>query len=325
MRKHTLRSMLLSVMVVMMLMSSVPAFAATNPAQSAATACNRAEFVADVTVKDGSTFQPGERFTKTWRIRNTGSCRWNTGYALVFVGGTQMSRRTVVQIPERVRPGQTVEVSVKMRAPEKVGDYRSYWMMRDDDGKRFGFGSKANTSIWASIKVKIGASSNVSFSFAGAYAKAFWRNANGSVPREGALDNPAGYVGRGSSTKLENGTAVGGSSLVVHPQWIAGGEIRGRYENVKIQRGDTFQATIGLMNGSDTGNVVFELRYRVNGQAPQTLKTWRQTYDGKVKAVEYDLSSLAGKTVTIFLIVRDSGSGDIADTYAAWVNPRIVR
>ena len=49
-------------------------------------ACDQAAFIRDVTVPDGSPFAPGETFTKTWRLQNTGTCTWTTSnYTLVYV------------------------------------------------------------------------------------------------------------------------------------------------------------------------------------------------------------------------------------------------
>ncbi len=46
-------------------------------------------FVADVTVPEGTEIPPGKSFTKTWRVRNTGTCPWKAGTGLVFVSGDQ--------------------------------------------------------------------------------------------------------------------------------------------------------------------------------------------------------------------------------------------
>ncbi|HEY77099.1 MAG TPA: hypothetical protein G4O00_13155, partial [Thermoflexia bacterium] len=45
------------------------------PDITAQTGCTlNGAFVADVTVPDNSTFPPNTPFTKTWRLRNTGTC-----------------------------------------------------------------------------------------------------------------------------------------------------------------------------------------------------------------------------------------------------------
>src|SRR5690349_5782138 len=46
--------------------------------------CDKVQFVADVTVPDGTNFPPKATFTKTWRLKNIGSCTWTTSYQIVF-------------------------------------------------------------------------------------------------------------------------------------------------------------------------------------------------------------------------------------------------
>lgn len=110
-----------------------------------------AAFVADVTIADGSYVAPGSTFTKTWRIRNNGTTTWNTNYKLVFVSGTQMSSQTSVNLPYNVMPGQTVDISVQMTAPQETGSYKSSWMLMNDSGTQFGVGSNCQTPVWAQI------------------------------------------------------------------------------------------------------------------------------------------------------------------------------
>jgi len=46
--------------------------------------CDAASFVRDVTVPDGTKMEPGDDFTKTWRLLNAGTCSWTTAYRLVL-------------------------------------------------------------------------------------------------------------------------------------------------------------------------------------------------------------------------------------------------
>jgi hypothetical protein len=66
------------------------ATAGTPAATSALLQGERATFVADVTVPDGTIYKTGDVFTKTWRIRNAGTSTWTPGYALVFISGEKM-------------------------------------------------------------------------------------------------------------------------------------------------------------------------------------------------------------------------------------------
>lgn len=96
-----------------------------------------AAFVADVTVPDGTVFAPGARIDKIWRIRNSGSCPWESGYTWVFVSGDQMSAPASQAVPATAA-GATVDIGVTMYAPDTPGTYTSYWRMKSPGGQVFG-------------------------------------------------------------------------------------------------------------------------------------------------------------------------------------------
>ena len=94
--------------------------------------CDRALFVTDVTIPDGSVMAPGQTFTKTWRLKNVGNCSWS-GYSLVFDAGNSMSGAASTAIGTTA-PGGTVDVSISLTAPATSGSYRGYWRVRNASG-----------------------------------------------------------------------------------------------------------------------------------------------------------------------------------------------
>ncbi len=115
--------------------------------------CNRATFITDVTVPDGQQFTSGATFTKTWRLQNSGSCTWTSGYTLVFDHGDQMGGPASQQLTTgTVNPGQSIDVSVPLRAPGPPGTYKGYWKIRSGDGIVFGVGSSGSVAFWVEIK-----------------------------------------------------------------------------------------------------------------------------------------------------------------------------
>jgi hypothetical protein len=46
------------------------------PAATVTQDCDKADFVTDVTIPDDTVLDPGESFTKTWRLKNSGTCSW---------------------------------------------------------------------------------------------------------------------------------------------------------------------------------------------------------------------------------------------------------
>ncbi|HQE92807.1 MAG TPA: NBR1-Ig-like domain-containing protein [Anaerolineae bacterium] len=89
-------------------------------------------FIADVTVPDNTHFQKGEKFTKTWRMKNIGSKDWPKDTVLVFVSGEPMTEVTQVEIGE-VKAGENVDISVDMVAPNADGTYKGNWQIQAGD------------------------------------------------------------------------------------------------------------------------------------------------------------------------------------------------
>ncbi len=138
--------------------SPVPPTTATIPPGETVTPtpteapCNQAAFVADVTIPDGTLMMPGERFVKTWRLRNTGACAWTPDYSLVFDHGVLMGGPKETPLDETVHPGETVDLSVELYAPQEAGMYQGFWRLRSPAGGMFGVGPEG-APFWVSIVV----------------------------------------------------------------------------------------------------------------------------------------------------------------------------
>ena len=108
-----------------------PTFPPTVPPTSTQE-CDKAQFITDVTIPDGTVKSPGEAFIKTWRLKNIGACSW-TGYSLIFDNGNNMSGPASSAI-SNTPPGGTVDISVNLVAPAAAGEYRGYWRIRNLSG-----------------------------------------------------------------------------------------------------------------------------------------------------------------------------------------------
>jgi hypothetical protein len=111
--------------------------------------CNRAQFVSDVSIPDGTNIKTGAAFTKTWRLKNNGSCTWTSSYQLIFDKGDQMSGPLTQPLLGNVAPGQEVDISVNLIAPAAAGTYKGYWQLRDQNGVLFGL---SGGSFWVDIR-----------------------------------------------------------------------------------------------------------------------------------------------------------------------------
>jgi uncharacterized protein YkwD len=110
-----------------------------------------AAFVSDVTIPDGTSVSAGTSFTKTWQIENTGTCTWTIQYKLVFAQGEQMDAPVTTEIMPPTAPGDTIEISVEMVAPETNGTYRADFQLIDPHGAPVPIDS--GSYLWTSIVV----------------------------------------------------------------------------------------------------------------------------------------------------------------------------
>lgn len=100
-------------------------------------ACDNAQWVSDVTIPDNTVMTPGQTFTKTWSIKNAGTCKWTTSYKLVFLSGSAMGG-TSTALTAAVEAGHADNVSISMVAPITKGTYTGYWIMQNAAGQTFG-------------------------------------------------------------------------------------------------------------------------------------------------------------------------------------------
>lgn len=96
------------------------------------------EFVADVTIPDGSAVAAGSQFVKTWEIRNSGSVAWTDRYLQRMEGGDGEACRTLERVPvPPTPPGAPVRVSVTVEAPTRPATCTVHWKMVDADGRAY--------------------------------------------------------------------------------------------------------------------------------------------------------------------------------------------
>jgi len=97
--------------------------------------------------------QPGQSFQKGWRVRNTGTCTWDSSYSLAYVQGNvpaaQMGGQPV-PVQGQVAPGATYDFYANLVAPLTPGTYQGIWQMRNKNFSAFG------ERIWVGIRVPAG-------------------------------------------------------------------------------------------------------------------------------------------------------------------------
>jgi uncharacterized protein YkwD len=94
---------------------------------------NSAAFVQDVTIADNDIIPSGTAFTKTWRVRNTGTCVWGPEYTLTHYSEERMLAPASVPLSVTF-PEQTVDISVELIASGADGAHRGYFVIKNPAG-----------------------------------------------------------------------------------------------------------------------------------------------------------------------------------------------
>ena len=120
-------------------------------------ACYSSRWTGDESVPDGTVFDPGDNFVKTWTLRNAGTCDWPPDTRMVFEDGDQLDGPDSVKLNKTVETGDKITVEVPMEAPSSDGDYTGVWRLTAPDGTKMG-------KYW--VKITVGSGSAPSASFA---------------------------------------------------------------------------------------------------------------------------------------------------------------
>jgi hypothetical protein len=301
--------------------TEVPPTATPLPPTPTPTAipCNWAQFIEDVTVKDGTVFPPNNMFTKTWRLKNIGLCSWTRDYLLVFDRGERMDGPAAIQIGVNVDPGETVDLSVDLISPKSAGKYRGYWRLSTPGGQEFGLGSGADNPFWVEIRV-IEADKYV-YDFSLNYCNARWTSGAGRLPCPGEAGDADGFVILIDNPTIEKDRLENEPALWTVPQHTNDGYIRGVYPEIKVKEGYHFRTVVGCLNNSKNCDLIFQINYQIGDGEIQTLREIREVYDGQITRVDIDLSPLGGQTVKLILNVNANGAPDNDNGF--WLLPRI--
>jgi hypothetical protein len=107
--------------------------------------CNWALPVSE-TYPDGTTLNINTNFNKSWRIRNGGTCTWNTNYKIKFYSGNAMNGPATKNFTQIVHPNETMDIIVPLKVPATPGTYTGTWHLYGDDNIDF-----TKNGIWATI------------------------------------------------------------------------------------------------------------------------------------------------------------------------------
>ncbi|MDY0125583.1 MAG: NBR1-Ig-like domain-containing protein [Anaerolineaceae bacterium] len=303
--------------------TAVPPTATPIPPTPTPRPCLQITYISDLSIPDGTKLNAGTAFTKIWRLQNSGSCNWDSGFDIVFTKGNQLGANAVYDIPYAVPSGQYVDISINMVAPSVNGKYSSEWMLKSSNGVVFGTGSDSKGPFWVRMESING--QGVVYNFAESVCSAKWTNGlrkTLSCPgNEKDVEN--GYALAKANPVREDGGIENEIGLITRPNEEADGYIQGIYPAFTVKDGDKFRTTVQCQGGSTGCDIKFELYYTIEGQKATGLGQWHEVYDNNWKYVEVDLSSLAGKQVVFTLVVWNEGSAQ--NNRGLWLYPIIYR
>ena len=328
------------------------------------TACDKAQMIADINIPDGTVMAPGTNFTKTWRLKNIGTCTWTTSYQLVFFSGEQMGSASSANFTQNVLVGQTVDVSINLTAPNAPGSYRGYWMFKNASGALFGIGPQANRPWWVDIRVSGSTDtpgpivtqpfdsptpsatpsgptntpvpsvtsggptatpiSGVAFDFAANACAATWTSGAGQLPCPGIDGDAKGFVLKLSNPHLETGGTDTRSGLLTFPQNVQNGYIQGFYPPFNVQNGDRFRSIINCEGGATSCYVAFRLDYQTGNDA---VKTFWGPFLERYDGHYYsvDVDLSSLAGKDVKFILTVLAAGSATGDRALWVGPIIYR
>jgi hypothetical protein len=120
--------------------SSEAPLVSPTTSSAGASACYGLTWVKDVTIPDNTSMTPGQSFTKTWLVSNSGTCDWEPGFKFNVVSGDPLGG-VALTLDQTVQPGRQYELSIPMVVPsDKTGELKSTWKLSDANSNFFGDG-----------------------------------------------------------------------------------------------------------------------------------------------------------------------------------------
>ncbi len=148
-----------------------------------------------------------------------------------------------VSLPISVAPGQTVDISVDLVAPNTPGKYQGFWQLERPDGEAFLLSASVKDHIWVKIDViaqtpgtltptlpvssatpavvtpiaQATSALDVTYDFVENACAAKWESTDGTLPCPGLDGDVHGFVVTSAQASLEDGTTAPLPTLLTFP------------------------------------------------------------------------------------------------------------
>ncbi|MDJ0751920.1 MAG: NBR1-Ig-like domain-containing protein [Ardenticatenaceae bacterium] len=102
----------------------------------------------------GSEVLQNEEIIKSWQVQNIGTCSWSSEYQLAPLDKDGVvDLEAAVEIGREIAPGASVELSLTLIAPERLGRWQQRWIMLDDKNTPFGVGLTEQKPLLLDLEV----------------------------------------------------------------------------------------------------------------------------------------------------------------------------
>lgn len=287
------------------------AAAATATSQPRSAVCDFAAFVGDVTIPDGTMIPPNTPFTKTWTVKNIGTCTWTPDYQIVYDGGDLLGSPMAVPMVDRnVAPGETAQISITLTAPPDNKRHYSYWKFRNDKGGVFGVVDVATNEerpVWAEIVV------GEYYSFIDNMCLATWKTGSGTLLSCPGDPNATegGAVYRMNSSQWEGDVYEDEPILVMVPPAGENTTIVGQFPPVIVPQYDWLLTRFGCLADVPDCSATVRITYSVDGGPELPLFEGQQQFDDTIDPINIQLANygIANKSVSFLFYVTANGEG----------------
>ena len=269
-------------------------------------------YISDVTVPDWTEKTPKTEFSKTWYIENTGTCTWNSGYSLVYNSGDDIGTAEsfpILNDDSVLKPGESLMVSVRLRAPEERKSVETYWAMKSNSGEVFGASALKNVYLSSRFTVVN------EYNFVKNYSSGLCYDDSGSfvcgVPNTTGNRGSVTYDGSPTLESFNTGVAA----MVITPPYTTSGKTRIEIGPVKIAVGTWFRVAFCCRQETPGCNVNFRVYAREEGLAEHLIQEGQEWNDGFVSDWNVNLKTLGwhDQELTFIFEVEANGIGGADD------------
>lgn len=279
-----------------------------------------------LSMEEGSWVYASEQFHVTWRIRNIGETTWDDTYSLVFGGGEAFGQDLSIPLSIQASPGDIIDLTLVLTAPEMTGLYRSEWWLVAPDGTPFGVGYKEQEPLIVEVNVEynpVDLEDYQQLLFFTNYSTAEWRDQYGPAfcSATGNIDTH-GFITRKHNVVFEGIIEENDPTLVMQPAQGEGGFIEGIFPPYHVTENNYFTTRVGCLDDNQLCDVTFKIFIKVIGEEGTELY-WENAkrFDGEWIKVHKPLLQYEGQDIIFIFRVENNGNskGDVVGWFAPMI------